>query len=210
LRDAFTRWGMPAWMRVDNGYPWGSKGDWPTDLALWLLGLGIHVWWNTPQRPEENGVVERSQGTGKRWSEPGQCADAAALQAQIDERDDVQRRLYPYREKKSRWEWYPGLAHSGRSYERSQEENLWDWQRVADHLSGYCVLRQVDQKGQISLYNRNHYVGVRHRQQPVWVMFHGAECQWVIADRQGRIFKSVAAPEVSRARILALEVANRR
>jgi hypothetical protein len=210
LRDAFTRWGLPTWMRVDNGYPWGSKGDWPTDLALWLMGLGIQMWWNTPQRPEENGVVERSQGTGKRWSEPGQCGDATALQAKIDELDDVQRRLYPYREKQSRWEWYPGLAHSGRSYERGQEDSRWNWQHVADHLSNYCVLRQVDQKGQISLYNRNHDVGVRHRQQPVWVMFHGAECQWVVANQHGTIFKSVAAPEVSRARILALEVTNRR
>src|SRR5271157_1101411 len=31
---------MPARIRVDNGTPWGSAGDLPTDLALWLFGLG--------------------------------------------------------------------------------------------------------------------------------------------------------------------------
>jgi transposase InsO family protein len=63
LRLAFARWGLPGRLRVDNGAPWGSKGDWPTELALWLIGLGVGVTWNTPRRPQENGVVERSQGT---------------------------------------------------------------------------------------------------------------------------------------------------
>ncbi len=39
LRAAFARWGMPVHIRVDNGYPWGSTGDLPTELGLWLLGL---------------------------------------------------------------------------------------------------------------------------------------------------------------------------
>ena len=39
-------------------------------LALWLIGLGIEVIWNPPRCPQANGVVERSQGTGKRWAEP--------------------------------------------------------------------------------------------------------------------------------------------
>jgi len=28
-------------LRVDNGMPWGSQGDRPTDLACWLAGLGV-------------------------------------------------------------------------------------------------------------------------------------------------------------------------
>src|ERR671934_175688 len=67
LRQAFGRWGLPGGLRVDNGKPWGSWSDLPTALALWLLGLGIELHWNPPRQPQRNGVVERSQGTGKRW-----------------------------------------------------------------------------------------------------------------------------------------------
>jgi transposase InsO family protein len=87
LRAAFARWGLPGRARFDNGKPWGSTGDWPTVLALWLIGLGIDITWNRPRRPQENGVVERSQGTGKRWAEPGSCDSVAQLQGQVDEAD---------------------------------------------------------------------------------------------------------------------------
>src|SRR5262249_10523303 len=87
LRQTFRRWGRPWCFRVDNGTPWGSSGDLPTDLALWLLGLAIATTANPPRRPQDNGVVERSQGTGKRWAEPGTCADATELQQRLQEMD---------------------------------------------------------------------------------------------------------------------------
>lgn len=210
LRDAFAWWGLPGLVRVDNGYPWGSKGDLPTDLALWLIGLGVPVWWNDPRRPQQNGVVERSQGTSKRWGEPGTAADARQLQGRLDRLDELQRSKYPYMEGKSRMEWYAGLRHSGQPYSRRGERELWEWGRVVAHLADYCVARKVDQKGQISIYNRNHYVGVKHRQRRVGVMFNGETCQWVVADEHGYILKEVAAEELSAERILALEVTQRR
>ena len=39
LRETFGRWGLPTRIRVDNGTPWRSKGDLPTDLGLWLSAL---------------------------------------------------------------------------------------------------------------------------------------------------------------------------
>src|SRR4051794_5341586 len=95
LRAAFLRWGLPRSIRVDNGTPWGSAGDLPTDLALWLIGLGVEMIWNPPRRPQANGVVERSQGTGKRWAEPATCRDVTELQGRLDEQDEIQRRDYP-------------------------------------------------------------------------------------------------------------------
>ena len=111
LREAFARRGMPAQIRVDNGSPWGSAGDLPTALALWLIGLGIGVIWNPARRPQDNGVVERSQGTGKRWAEPPTCADAAELQRRIDDLDGIQREEYPSIGGMSRLEAFPGLRH---------------------------------------------------------------------------------------------------
>jgi hypothetical protein len=210
LRDAFGCWGLPGLLRVDNGYPWGSKGDLPTDLALWLLGLGVELWWNPPARPQDNGVVERSQGTGKRWGEPHTAADAAALQVRLDGLDALQRGEYPYRQQQSRLEYYPGLWHSGRVYAAAAAAAAWDWGRVAAHLGEYCVPRRVDSKGQISVYNRNHYVGKGRGGTQVWLAFDGETAQWVVSDAHGQILKEFAATELSTPSILALAVTLRR
>lgn len=210
LRLAFSRWGMPGLLRIDNGHPWGSAGDLPTDLALWILGLGIDLWWNRPRRPQDNGVVERSQGTGKRWGEPHTCSNVFEFQKRLDGLDLLQREHYGYKEKMSRMQWHTDLCHSGRPYSESWEQSNWQWERVATHLSNYCVERRVDKKGQISIYNRNHYVGVPHRAKVVWVMFDSGTCQWVIANEHGQVLKQMPAEELRAEQILALSVTHRR
>src|SRR5262249_62016229 len=66
LRLAFARWGRPERLRVDNGAPWGTRGDLPTDLELWLLGAAGGGGPNPPRRPQDNGGGGRSPGAGKR------------------------------------------------------------------------------------------------------------------------------------------------
>jgi transposase InsO family protein len=85
LRQVFRRWGRPRRLRLDNGVPWGAMVDLPSELTLWLLGLDMGITFNPPRRPQDNGVIERSQGTGKRWAEPGACANAAELQRRLQE-----------------------------------------------------------------------------------------------------------------------------
>src|SRR5438067_1877559 len=53
LREVFGTWGLPGRLRVDNGAPWGGWNDLPTDLALWLIGLGVDLTWNPPARPQD-------------------------------------------------------------------------------------------------------------------------------------------------------------
>src|SRR5262249_50752567 len=125
LREAFTRWGVPRRLRVDKGTRWGSWNDLPPALALWLIGLGIDVVWNDPRRPQQNGVVERSQGTGKRWAEPHTCSSVAELQRRLDEDDALQRERYPLPAGGSRWEVFAGLTHSGRPYAAAREAQQW-------------------------------------------------------------------------------------
>src|ERR1051326_4767601 len=95
VRRQCGRGGLPLWVRVDNGYPWGNWNDLPTALALWLVGLGVGVHWNEPRHPEQNAKVERSQGTGSRWAEPWTYRTAAALQQRFEREDRIQRELYP-------------------------------------------------------------------------------------------------------------------
>jgi hypothetical protein len=206
LRAAFTRWGLPRHLRVDNGKPWGSWNDLPPALALWLIGLGIDVVWNDPRRPQQNGVVERSQGTGKRWAEPHRCHSVAELQSRLDEDDCLQRERYPLQQGKSRWDLFAGLAHSGRCYAAADEAYQWDLQRVRDHLAGYAVPRQVDCQGKVSVYNRNLYVGVVHASKQVCVQYDPEQEHWLVSDAAGRELRTKPAPEISAESIRNLQV----
>lgn len=200
---------MPERIRVDNGCPWGSTGDFPTDFALWIIGLGIDMIWNPPRQPQKNGVVERSQGVGKRWAEPAQCKSAGMLQQQIDEMDRLQREDYPQTNNRSRMELFPQLHHSGRTYDASEEESSWQWQRAADHLSQYCANRRVDSAGVVWIYNRRHYVGKKYHGTTIHASFDPIACEWVFCDEWGTQLRSRLAEELTTAKILALQVTGR-
>jgi len=210
LRRGFGRWGLPGSFRLDNGGPWGSSGDLPTDLGLWLLGLGVGLLFNPPCRPDMNGVVERSQGTGKRWAEPWDCATPAELQRHLDRMDPILRDEYPSAGGRSRLEAFPGLAHSGRSYTAASERRQWDLEPVLAHVAEYAVVRRVDRSGMVSLYNRTRYVGKAHGGQDIYVTLDPLRREWVFADAQGRQLRSQPAEELTAERILSLTVTHRR
>lgn len=209
LRDAFARYGLPQRFRVDNGSPWGSSGDLPPDLALWILGLGVELHWNTPNRPQENGVVERSQGTAKRWADPAASPSVAHLQKAMDGMDAIHRESYPVRGDQTRINLWPSLKHSGRKYTRSREGRLWKLSRVLEHLSGYAVVRRVDNSGRVSLYNRSHYVGTLHSRRMVYVMLDPNAAEWIFCDEEGRQLRRMPAKQISASNVMNLTVSRR-
>ena len=210
LRLVFSQWGMPQRFRVDNGTPWGSKGDWPTDLALWLIGLGVDMIWNPARRPQDNGVVERSQGTGKRWGEPDTCKGPDELQQRLVEMDRIQREVYPSMKGLSRWQAFPELQQVVRPYSKTWEKKTWDIQRVLDHMAKETALRRVDRKGQVSIYDRKHYVGQRYHGQDIYVFLDPVDREWVFATSKGVQLRRRVAEEITQKRILKLQVTNRR
>jgi transposase InsO family protein len=210
LRRALERWGLPRRLRVDNGKPWGSWSDLPPALALWLIGLGVAVIWNDPRRPQQNGVVERSQGTAKRWAEPQACRTPAELQARLDEDDRLQRERYPLARGRSRWELFPELAHSGRAYREADEAGAWCLGRVRDHLAECAVPRRVDSQGKVSIYNRNLYVGVMYAGRDVWVQFDPGRGEWLINDGAGQQLRTQPAPEIGAESIRGLRLSGRK
>lgn len=61
LQRAFEHFGLPAQINTDNGAPWGSPGQ-PgqvSELAIWLIRLGIRVTYSRPYHPQTNGKEER-------------------------------------------------------------------------------------------------------------------------------------------------------
>lgn len=204
LRQAFTRWGRPQRLRVDNGSPWGSKGDLPTGLALWVVGLEVAVIWNPPRQPRRNAVVERSQGVSQQWVEPQTCADAAELQRRLDRMDRIQREVYPGVAGRSRLERHPELAHSGREYTPAWEARHWDLRRVLHDLAEYAVPRRVDQKGEIWLYDHSYWVGKPWVGQVIYVSVDPQTGEWVYQDHRGGVIRRHTAPELTQEAITSL------
>jgi hypothetical protein len=128
----------------------------------------------------------------------------------LDRVDRLYRETYPYRERLSRMAFFTGLKHSGRPYDPAQERELWEWSRVAEHLATYAVRRWVDSTGQVSLYNRGHYVGQIHRGKEIYVMYDPNRNEWVFADRDGHQLRSLPAAQLTPQRIMDLDVTHRR
>jgi hypothetical protein len=211
LRGFFARWGLPDGLRLDNGHPWGSPRDLPTDLALWLIGLGVAPHWNRPRHCEANGIVERDHGVLARWSEPATCRDAAELAERLTQAAIIQRAVYSVgRDRGSRLSAYPGLAAGGRAYDPRRERRQWDVRRVWRWLAGRSWRRVVDKVGRISLYNRALGVGRAWAGQTVLVAFDPVAVAWVIQDARGTELRRHPAPELQRDRVWTLTVAARR
>ena len=180
-------------LRVDNGAPWGSCNDLPPQLALWIIGLGIDMHWNAPRRPQQNGVVERSQGLAIRWAEPKQHQTISEFQKRIDREDYLQRERHRAIDGATRYEAFPGLKSGGRTYSYRWEQTHWDWDRVRQHLSQYAVIRHVDCSGKIGHYGSRLYVGTLHKGLTVYVQFDPDEIAWVITDAQGHQLRQIPA-----------------
>ena len=166
--------------------------------------------WNPPRRPQDNGVVERSQGTGKRWGDAKTCRNPEALQRRLDNMDRIQREVYPSIQGRSRWEAYPELHKPARPYTKAWEVREWDIELVLAHLADYSVLRRVDRKGQVSVYNRNHYIGRPYGGRDVYVVFDPAEREWIFSTADGIQLRHRRAEEITRERIVKLQVTHRR
>lgn len=61
LTGIFKRYGLPVRINTDNGAPWGCArlpGQ-VTELAIWLIRLGIRLSFSRPYHPQTNGKDER-------------------------------------------------------------------------------------------------------------------------------------------------------
>ena len=66
LRNAFTLYGLPKRILVDNGSPWGDRGGQPyTKLTVWMMRQGIIVTHSRPYHPQTLGKDERFHRTLK-------------------------------------------------------------------------------------------------------------------------------------------------
>jgi hypothetical protein len=211
LRRVFSRWGLPERLRIDNGHPWGSAGDLPPELALWLVGLGVVPDWNPARTPWLNPKVERTNGVTQRWVEIDDCPDHATLNERLAWASRLQREGYPALAGRTRLETYPELTRILRPYTIESEPMLWQLGRVDAFLAGQSWRRRADRYGTIWLYNRGHCLGKAHAGKDVQVGFDPGTRHWVVCDASdGSPLVRFIAHELTRERILSLEVSHHR
>jgi hypothetical protein len=210
FRRVFARWGLPDRVRVDNGYPWGTPRDLPSELALWLIGLGVEPIWNPAGRPTCNAKVERCNGLTQQWGELHRCADCAAAAAVLAEVARIQREEYPAIRGRTRLEAFPQLAVPRRESAPADEGAMWDLSRVDAFLARGCWRRRVDCNGRISIYGHGRSVGRAWAHQEVVLRFEASSRRWMVSDRDGELIKPLPVSELTRERILALAVSRRR
>lgn len=206
FRRVFGRWGLPRTIRVDNGHPWGLNRGLPPALALWLIGLGVAVEWIDPGQPRQNSRVERGNGVAQQWAEPGSCSTRAQLQIRLRNECEVQRERYPSVAGMTRVEAFPGLKNPERPYRASGERRSWKLARVDRFLSGLTLHRRADSHGVIWIYGEPRNLGRANGGREVRARFDRSDRRWVVTDLENVELKRFPAPELSRRRILALDV----
>ena len=83
--EAFRTFGLPDVIRTDNGPPFASTGAGGlSDLAVWLMKLGIRLERIEPGHPEQNGRQERFHRTLKQDTASPPCGSLAAQQRRFN------------------------------------------------------------------------------------------------------------------------------
>jgi len=92
LRRAFVHYGLPERISLDHDsvfYDNASPSPYPTTLHLWLIALGIEVYFIQHPPPTEHSVIERTHQTITRQAISGQdFNEGTALQQQLANRLD--------------------------------------------------------------------------------------------------------------------------
>lgn len=193
LITIFKNWGVPSWIKVDNGRPFGDpQRKIIPPLALWLIALGIKVIWNRPATPQDNATVERSQGVMGRWTEFTKAKDTFALQTRLWKEADFHNFHFPIRRKndQTRLECFPHLVHT------KKEWNPADFKinRVLVFLAKACWERKVSSNGQINIYGQRFSVGIQYKHQIVSIKLNPMKRKWNIFDPNGAMIKTHPCP----------------
>jgi hypothetical protein len=186
----FKTFGVPSWIKVDNGRPLGDPQlEIIPPLALWLLCLGIKVIWNRPATPQDNAKVERSQGVMSKWTEYTKCKDTFALQVRLWEEADFYNYHFPIKRQrgKKRIELFPKLAHTGKHWDPSN----FKLNRALIFLAKGNWERKVSLVGQTAFYGQRFAIGMAYKHQKVSIKLNPNKNIWKIFDAKGNLIKEM-------------------
>ncbi len=193
LRTAFTEWGtLPDGVQTDNELRLAGDPNeqFPSDLTLWLAGLGIVHRFIRPGHPRDQAQIERNHRTldGLVLNASAR-QDVSHLQAALAR----ERTLYnqasgclasdcagqpPLRA-------HPELLRPRRPYRPEWELVLFDLARVQLYLTRLALERKVSLVGQVQLGGVRYALGRTHAGKTLQIQFDAQTAQWVFREAQG-------------------------
>jgi transposase InsO family protein len=189
LIGVFHRWGVPRWIKVDNGRPFGDpQRQIVPPLALWLISLGIRVIFNRPRIPQDNAKVERSQGVMSKWTEWQKCHDAFELQCRLWEEADFHNIYYPVRRlgNQTRIQAFPSILQSPRPFNPKNN----DMRGVLEFIAQGHWERTVSKNGQIRLWGQRLQLGQQFAYQQVSIKLDPTINRWLVFDLACNLIKT--------------------
>lgn len=180
LRRAFIRYGFPEQISLDHDsafYDNKSASPFPSNIHLWLIGLGVLVRFIHQRPPLEHSRIERHHQTIAWQAFEGQTfADVPELQRSLQARMLFLNQEYPTRALNGQppFQAFPQARHSIRYYCLEAEEQLLDMQRVYDYLQSGRWFRQVSSVGTFSLGGYVYNATTRFAEQTLEITFNGA------------------------------------
>jgi len=177
LRRAFVHYGLPERISLDHDsvfYDNASASPYPTTLHLWLIALGLEVYFIQQPPPAEHSVIERTHQTITRQAITGQdFGESSALQQHLSNRLEFLNTRFPSRALSGQPPLLacPAAQHSGRAYRLEWETELLELHRVDTYLAQGRWFRQTSSQGQFSLGTYRYNVGQSFSHQPLEITF---------------------------------------
>jgi len=164
LRLAFEEFGLPRAIQVDRDSVFidnTSDSPFPSQLHLFLIGLGISLCFIEVSPPAKQAMVERSHQTLHGQVTKGQAYKIwGTLFKKTNQRRKILNEKYPSRSlgKKAPLELHPKAKHSGRFYSVEKEAQLFDLKRVYKYLAKCCWYRKVSKDKTVSFNAKVYYL----------------------------------------------------
>jgi transposase-like protein len=195
IRSAAARWEtLPDALQTDNevclaGLPTDPL---PSQLTLWLCGLGVPHAFSRPGRPTDQAQIERTHRTLDNLTGMlDGLADLSSLQARLDAERELYNRLFPSRasdcNRRPPLRAHPQLCQPRRRYRLEWERQLFNEHLVYQELASLRLERHVTQVGQIQLYGHSVGVGRAYAGQTLNVCCDVSKRQWVISSEDGQV-----------------------
>ena len=184
-----------------------AGGQWPTislyrTFCHFSLGIVSYRLWDCGT--QENGKVERQQGTSMRWAEVKRCQTLREAQDKVNEAVVIQREQYPVSRLKgqTRLQAFPQLLEKQRPW----QEATFDEQRVYDFLAQKQFMRKVSTSGQITHFMHKPQIAPAYKGQTVCLKFNAFTLNWEVYAANGDFIKCVKADYLCADRIKNMTV----
>lgn len=170
-RQCFARFGLPDRLRTDKGSCFVGtmpQTGFPSQVTLWLVGLGIAHETIEKGQVTQNGCVERLNRTFNQLVlRDGPFPNLEELQDLADATRDFLNHRYPSRAGSCQGHppltAHPRAARPHRHFHPDREAELFRQPRVDQYLARFAWQRRADQVGKVSLGGHPYHLGREHK-----------------------------------------------